>query len=451
MATTAERLKQIDEESQAIYRTLRGLQEKADAEKRSMSAEEDGQFTELGDKIDALEEERSKLIASEDRAAERRSRLDKIDAALKQSRGRQVPPAQPHEQRSRREIGGDGDAHGDAYQFLSPRLRDELEYRSSNGYRRQMLRYLLENSVSGDLPELRVMQSSLDGSGGAWVAPMVMADRVIKAMDDLTFMRRLATVDRLTGSLSLGFPVLTSDPSDAEWTSEVATITESTGLGTGRRVLRPNPLKKLVKASLNWLRNSSLPADMWIADRLAYKFAITQEKAFLTGDGRDKPLGVFTASEDGISTARDVSTDNTTTAITADGLINALFALKQQYQANAAWIFHRDAVKRIRKLKYSSSNEYIWVNGLGGTPATILDRPYYMSEYAPSTFTAGLYVGLIGDFRAGYTIVDSLDLGVQRLNELYATAGQVGFLGTLETDGAPVLAEAFARVTLAAS
>jgi len=39
---------------------------------------------------------------------------------------------------------------------------------------------------------------------------------------------------------------------------------------------------------------------------------------------------------------------------------------------------------------------------------------------------------------------------VQRLNELYAATNQVGFIGRLESDGMPVLEEAFARVTLSA-
>jgi HK97 family phage major capsid protein len=71
-----------------------------------------------------------------------------------------------------------------------------------------------------------------------------------------------------------------------------------------------------------------------------------------------------------------------------------------------------------------------------------------MSEYAPNTFTTGLYVGLIGDW-SQYWIVDALDLTIQRLVELYAETNQTGFIGRMETDGAPVLAEAFARVKLA--
>ncbi len=38
---------------------------------------------------------------------------------------------------------------------------------------------------------------------------------------------------------------------------------------------------------------------------------------------------------------------------------------------------------------------------------------------------------------------------VQRLVELYAATNQVGLIGRMESDGMPVLEEAFARVKLA--
>jgi HK97 family phage major capsid protein len=83
-----------------------------------------------------------------------------------------------------------------------------------------------------------------------------------------------------------------------------------------------------------------------------------------------------------------------------------------------------------------------------GLPDTILDAPYYISEYVPNTFTTGLYVGIIGDM-SFYWIADALSLQIQRLVELYAESNQIGLIGRLETDGLPVLEEAFARVTLA--
>ena len=70
------------------------------------------------------------------------------------------------------------------------------------------------------------------------------------------------------------------------------------------------------------------------------------------------------------------------------------------------------------------------------------------SEWAPSTFTTGQYVGLLGDFKH-YWIADALSMQIQRLNELYAETNQDGFIARYEGDGAPALAEAFARVALA--
>jgi HK97 family phage major capsid protein len=160
-------------------------------------------------------------------------------------------------------------------------------------------------------------------------------------------------------------------------------------------------------------------------------------------------MGVFTAATIGfgISTARDVSTGNTATAFTFDGLMEALYSLKAQYHPKATWIFHRDAIKMARKLK-DGMGQYIWQPSVQqGQPDLLLGRPYKMSEYCPNTFTASKYVGIIGDF-SFYWIADALSMRIQRLNELYAAANQIGFIGRLESDGMPVLNEAFARVKL---
>ncbi|MHB8077438.1 phage major capsid protein, partial [Desulfosporosinus fructosivorans] len=160
----------------------------------------------------------------------------------------------------------------------------------------------------------------------------------------------------------------------------------------------------------------------------------------------EKPLGVFTASPQGISTARDVSTGNTAITIGADGLIDAKYALKAQYRKSAQWIFHRDAIKMIRKLK-DGNGDYLWKAGLSDKPDTILELPFNESEYAPNTFTTGLYAGILGNFKF-YWIADALNMQVQRLVELYAATNQTGFIGRLESDGMPVMEEAFVRVKL---
>ena len=70
-----------------------------------------------------------------------------------------------------------------------------------------------------------------------------------------------------------------------------------------------------------------------------------------------------------------------------------------------------------------------------------------MSEFAPNVYAPGMYFGILGDF-AYYHIVDSLSLQIKRLNELYSEENKVGFILRLETDGMPILAEAFVRLQL---
>lgn len=105
-------------------------------------------------------------------------------------------------------------------------------------------------------------------------------------------------------------------------------------------------------------------------------------------------------------------------------------------------------VKDIAKLK-DGDGQYIWKPGIAdGDPDRLLNIPYDESEFAPSAKTSGAYVGILADW-SYYWIAELKGLEVQRLNELFATTSQIGFIGRGYWDGAPVLAEAFARVTLA--
>ena len=296
--------------------------------------------------------------------------------------------------------------------------------------------------------ELRALQADSDEAGGFTVPPEQFVSQLIKAVDDQVFIRALATRHTIARAQSLGAPSLDADPADANWTSEILTGSEDSTMDFGKRDLTPHPLAKLLKVSNTLLRTSGINVEALVQERLAYKFAVTQEKGFLTGSGAQQPLGVFTASALGISTGRDVATGNSTTAITFDGLIEAKYGLKGNYWPRARWIFHRDALKTISKLK-DSDDQYIWRESVRvGEPDRLLNMPVMMSEYAPNTFTSGLYVGILGDF-SHYWIADALSMQVQRLVELYAATNQVGFIGRLETDGMPVLEEAFSRVTLA--
>ena len=314
---------------------------------------------------------------------------------------------------------------------------------------KQFRSYLMYGQEALYRDEFRALAAGALTEGGSFIPPQQFIADLIKAVDDSVYMMQASTVYRLQGSQTLGQPVLDADPADADWTTELATGSLDSTMATGLRELKPLPVAKRIKISRKLIANSAVPVESLVQQRLAYKFGITLEKGFLTGNGATAPLGIFTASTSGIGTGRDVSTGNTSTEITFDGLIEALYSLKEQYQKTASWMFHRLAVKMIRKLK-DGEGRYLWQPSVtAGQPNTILDRPYFQSEYAPSTFTTGLYVGIVGDFKQYHIAEVTGALEVQRLTELYAETNQIGYIGRMEADGMPVLAEAFARVKLA--
>jgi HK97 family phage major capsid protein len=379
---------------------------------RSMTGEEEQSFDRLLDERDQLDTTitRMERLRDDDRAAA--SDDDQLD---------------------------DGTGNRSRAGGSSQQEREEAAFRA----------YILNGRGALSPEQARALNMASDPEGGFLMAPQQFVTQLLQNVDDQVLIRGLATVQQITTAESLGVPTLDTDLADSEWTSEIGTGSQDDALRFGKRELRPNPLAKRVKVSRTLLRRAALNPETIVRERMAYKMAVPAEKAYMTGDGNKKPLGLFTASNDGIPTTRDVQTGSAT-GFTGDGLIEAKYTLKGQYWARAQWLFHRDAIKLIRKLRDDTGGagvgNYIWQPGLANDrPDTILDLPYSVSEFAPNTFTTGQYAGMLGDF-SFYWIVDALAMEVQRLVELYAESNQIGFIARMETDGMPVKPEAFIRL-----
>lgn len=313
---------------------------------------------------------------------------------------------------------------------------------------RQLFANYLREGSPQILSEYRALAQDNPTQAGYLVAPEKFVNELIKGLDNSLFVRQKAKVlPPLQGAQSLGYPTRTARMGAAVWGTEIAAPTADTTLAFGKREFKPNPATAEILISKTLIRNAP-NVDGIVRDEMSFIFGELLENAYMTGSGAGRPLGLFTASVDGITTSRDVSTGNTTTEIKFDGLIEAKYSIKDQYQKNCEWIFNRAAIKNLAKLK-DSDGQYVWQPSVVmGTPDLLLGKPFNSSEYAPSTFTTGLYVGLYGDLKY-YWICDSLGLEIQVLMELYARTNQVDYIARIETDGAPVLAEAFARVKLA--
>ena len=291
------------------------------------------------------------------------------------------------------------------------------------------------------------LQSDSDPDGGYLVAGMEFVSGLLKAADQALPFRQYARTFRVRNADSLGVRKRTAKASSYSRGSELQPPTPDTSLKFGKKVLTPHYWTAQILLSRDLIRRAVMPIEQIAREEILIDVGEGQEQEYVTGTGDQQPLGIFTASDDGISTSRDVSTGNTTTAITFDGLKEAKYAVLR-YWRNVRWMFHPDAHKMLSKIQ-DNDGQYIWQEAVTeNDPDRLLGFPVHMHESFPNTFTSGQYVGILGDF-SHYWIADALDLEVQRLNELYAETNQIGLIFRGKNDAMPVLEEAFARVTLA--
>lgn len=290
--------------------------------------------------------------------------------------------------------------------------------------------------------ELKALSAGDDQAGGYISVPDQHRDELITKQREMSAMRRIARVlPPIPGGSSVT-PSEENDLSDAEWTTEIKTGNADTVKPFGRRVLTPHPLAKRIKVSRTLMRSARFDMEAWVNDRMAYKFAVPEENAFINGSGAAQPLGLLNTSD------LPVFTTAGSLAVTGDDVINWVYSLPARYAPGATILCNRAFIRKVRLLK-GTDNNYLWQPGLqGGSPSRILDTPYEVSDRfddgldANDAWEASAKIAVIGDFQY-YWIVDSLNFTLQRVDELYAETNEVGFIGRKEADGQAVLAEAF--------
>lgn len=280
------------------------------------------------------------------------------------------------------------------------------------------------------------LQIGTDSEGG-YLVPDEFENTLIDKLEEENFIRGLATIIT-SGSGDKKIPVVASHGT-AVWTDEEGEYTESDD-AFGSVNLGAHKLTSIIKVSEELLNDSVFNLETYIAQEFARRMAAAEEAAFINGDGTGKPTGLLTSGEDGVTAASAV-------AITADEIIDLYHSLRAPYRKNAKFITNDSTIKAIRKLK-DANGQYLWQPGLqAGQPDTILNRPIFTSAYVPEIGT-GNKIMLFGDL-SYYWIADRQGRSFQRLNELFAKNGQIGFRVFQRVDGKLILPEAVKTLKMA--
>jgi HK97 family phage major capsid protein len=357
----SDRLKELREKRARIVTSMREITDKATAEKRDMNAEEVKKHGDLFTEQETV----AGNITAEERTLELAREQAQRDADASRHQRRDVPDPDA-EKRTLDLLAKVGISMPKAWSAAQ-------DNRAMVAFRSWLASGTRMPDLSGDGgKELRALQAGDEVTGGNTVAPLQFVAQLIQGVDNLVFIRQKATKFRVATAAGMGAPSLDNDVDDADWTVELKTGNEDAGLKFGKRELHPRPLAKRIKVS------KTLAADLDAAGRghrhAAPGVQVRRHRREGVHDrhGANQPLGVFTASNDGIPTSRDISAGNTATSPTFDGLMAAKYALKGQYWSKAEWMFHRDGMLKISQLK-DLNGQYIWQQSVqAGQPDKIL-------------------------------------------------------------------------------
>ena len=295
--------------------------------------------------------------------------------------------------------------------------------RASDEYRKAMLQALRTNfrQVSN------VLQEGVDTNGG-YLVPEEYDRRLIDVLNEENIMRGLATTITTSGEHKIN---LAATKPAASWIEEGGALTF--GDATFDQILMDAyKLHVAIKVTEELLYDNAFGLESYIIDQFGRAIGNAEEDAFLNGDGKHKPTGLFASAKVGVTTS--------TANISADDIINLVYALKRPYRKNASFITNDQTLSALRKLK-DNNNAYIWQPSYqAGEPDRLLGYTLHTSAFVP-LIAAGKPVIAFGDY-SYYNIGDRGTRSLQELKELFAGNGMIGYVMKERVDGKLVLPEA---------
>jgi HK97 family phage major capsid protein len=293
-----------------------------------------------------------------------------------------------------------------------------------------------------DVEEVKSLRVSDDSQAG-FLAPPEYVNELIKTVTEISPMRQIARV-RATTQKSVQMPSRSATFS-AAWVAEQGTRSETTGYTTQLEEIPTHEQYALVDISSQMLEDSVFNLESEMQGEFAEQFAKNEGNAFVAGNAIGKPEGITVNSS--------VATTNSGsgTALTGDGLIDLVHAIKSDYGRNGTFVFNRTTLAEIRQLK-DTAGQYVFQAGMmltAGVPNTILGYPYVEMPDMPDVAGSAKPVAF-GDFSRGYMIVDRVSLSVLRDPFTQATSGNVRYVARARVGGQVILPEAIRTQTISA-
>lgn len=307
----------------------------------------------------------------------------------------------------------------------------------------QQLKALAIFVKSGDTRELKAMTVGSAGDGG-YIVPEQLAGQLLKVGKPLSPVRNLAsTYTAETGDFKI--PISTGG-TGATWAAEGDTRSESATPTLAEIAPPGGELFAVAKVSQWLLDDSAFNLESWLLQEIGEQFAVTENTAFTTGNGTNKPKGFTTyttaATPDSSRTwgqiehlATGVSGDFAATN-KGDKLIELVYKLKAAYRPGSVWMMPAAVAAEVRQFKTATDGKYLWGESLTpGAPPTLLGYPVLENEDMAAKGASSLSIAF-GNFQRAYGIVDRT--GMRMVRDPFTVKGHVLLYVYRRTYGAVV-------------
>lgn len=196
---------------------------------------------------------------------------------------------------------------------------------ASNEYKNAMLSAMRSNfrNVSN------ILQEKVDADGG-YLVPDEYDSRLIDVLEEENIMRSLATTITTAGQHKIN--IAATKPA-AAWIEEGAALTFGDAKFS-QIYLDAYKLHVAIKVTEELLYDNAFGLENYIITQFGKALANAEEDAFLNGDGKSKPTGIFAATGGG-----EVA-NTLTAAIKSDDMIDLVYGLKRPYRKKASFIMN---------------------------------------------------------------------------------------------------------------
>ncbi len=429
--------KALREERAPLVKQIQDLNDKAQAEQRALSGEEN----ELWNKLNKAYDDFSARISIAERAEKlihlESTPVDEIENRLQPGRGDY--DGNPDKVGQSFEANRDQPTEADRVLALQAWMRAQCDKElkpeheracAKTGIRPHTKEYV-QNLHMNSYREYRNALSSQTGASGNFTIPEGFMTSLERALLRFNGMRQVADVMRTAGGNDIPWPTINSTSNKGRIIGE--NTVDSTNLEPtfGRVVFRAYKYTSdFIKVPVELLEDSAFQLAAVIGELQGEAIGRIQADHFTTGTGVGQPMGIVSACSQASAT---VSTA-TASVLAFDDVISLEHGVDPAYRDNAVFMCHDSITQVLRKLK-DGQGRYLWSSGTQvGAPDTLNGKPLINNQSMSSAVTTGNAVLLFGDV-SKYKVRDAGELRMSRLNERFADSDQIGFIAFLRSDG----------------